>query len=100
MPRALVLGNGRMLVNFDDKLNMRDLYFPRVGMSNHILGHRNSLGVWVEGEFDWIDSPGWRRSLGYEEESLVGLSTAYNERLGLALTIRDAVTTGMTSTSR
>jgi len=31
LPRALVLGNGRLLVNFDDKLNMRDLYYPRVG---------------------------------------------------------------------
>lgn len=91
MPRALVLGNGRMLVNFDNKLNMRDLYYPRVGMFNHILGHKNGLGVWVEGEFDWVDSPGWKRSVGYEEESLVGISTAYSEQLGIALAIRDAV---------
>lgn len=91
MPRSLVLGNGRMLVNFDDKLSMRDLYYPRVGMFNHILGHKNRLGVWVEGEFDWIDSPGWKRTVGYEEESLVGIATAYSERLGIALSIRDAV---------
>ena len=60
-------------------------------MFNHILGHKNGLGVWVEGEFDWVDSPGWKRSVGYEEESLVGISTAYSEQLGIALAIRDAV---------
>ncbi len=79
LPRALVLGNGRLLVNFDDKLNMRDLYYPRVGMNNHILGHRNSLGVWVDGEFDWIDSPSWQRRIGYEDDTLIGHATAHNE---------------------
>ena len=91
LPRALVLGNGRLLVNFDDKLNMRDLYYPRVGMNNHILGHRNSLGVWVDGEFDWIDSPSWQRRIGYEDDTLIGHATAHNERLGIELVIRDAV---------
>jgi len=91
VPRALVLGNGRMLVNFDDRLNMRDLYFPRVGMTNHIMGHRNGMGVWVDGRFEWLDSPGWRIRAGYEKENLVGESTAYHDGLGVVLAIQDAV---------
>ncbi|MBO2521019.1 MAG: glycoside hydrolase family 15 [Firmicutes bacterium] len=91
MPRALVLGNGRMLVNFDDRLNMRDLYFPRVGMTNHIMGHKNGIGIWVDGRFEWLDGPGWTVRTGYEEGSLAGESSARHGELGLELTIRDAV---------
>lgn len=91
VPRALVLGNGKMLVNFDAHLNMRDLYFPRVGMTNHIMGHRNGLGLWVDGRFEWVGSPGWQVNAGYEKGSLVGASIARHEGLGIALQIRDAV---------
>lgn len=80
-----------MLVNLDEQLNMRDLYYPRVGMTNHILGHKNRMGVWVNGAFDWVDSPDWARRSGYEEESLIGLSTALNTRLAVSLFLEDAV---------
>ena len=36
VPRHLTIGNGSMLVNFDARLNMRDLYYPYVGLWNHI----------------------------------------------------------------
>ncbi len=43
MPRPLVVGNGRLLVNFDDNLNIRDIYYPHVSQENHVLGHMSSL---------------------------------------------------------
>lgn len=91
MPRALVIGNGRVLVNFDDKLIMRDLYYPKVGMINHLSGHRNAMGIWAEGYFAWIDSDGWQRSLGYRQDALVTDVTARHDHLGVELRINDAV---------
>ena len=35
MPRDIPVGNGRMLVTFDDKYQIRDLYYPHVGQENH-----------------------------------------------------------------
>jgi len=49
MPRDVVVGNGRLAIAFDDQLRIRDLFFPRVGLENHIGGHRFLIGVWVEG---------------------------------------------------
>lgn len=80
-----------MLVNFDERLNMRDLFYPRVGMTNHILGHQNALGVWVDGRFSWVHADEWVRRSGYEEGSLIGFSTATNPNLGVSLLIEDAV---------
>lgn len=91
MPRALVIGNGRVLINFDDKLIMRDLYFPRVGMINHISGHRNALGIWVDGRFAWLDADGWQRTLGYRQDALVTDVVARHGSLGVELRINDAV---------
>ncbi len=91
MPRALTIGNGNLLINFDRGLNMRDLYFPHVGELNHIGGHKNSLGVWVNGQFGWTDEVDWQRKEGYLEESLVTDVTAKNDRLGIELVINDLV---------
>lgn len=70
---------------------MRDLYWPHVGMLNHIGGHRNAIGVWVDGNFSWIDHPGWNRTLGYRSETLVTDCSATHPRLRIRLQITDAV---------
>ncbi len=80
-----------MLVNFDDRLSMRDLYYPRVGQSNHILGHRNSIGVWVDGAFDWVHGPKWKRTIRYEPDTLVSHVTATHQEIAVKLEARDAV---------
>lgn len=36
MPREFCVGNGNLLVNLDANLSIRDLYFPYVGMENHV----------------------------------------------------------------
>ncbi len=91
MPRDIVLGNGSMLVNFDRDLNMRDLYYPNVGLENHILGHRNRFGIWVDGKFSWIDDHHWERKLGYKKNTLISQIEAVNRELGVSLEINDAV---------
>src|SRR5690606_28948761 len=55
------------------------------------LGHKNSIGVWVDGEFDWVYGPKWKRTIRYEPETLVGCVTAVHEGLAIKLEARDAV---------
>ncbi len=71
MPRDLPLGNGKLLVNFDHSYQIRDLFFPHVGMENHITGHECRFGVWVDGVFSWVKDDGWRRTLIYEADATV-----------------------------
>ncbi len=91
MPRHLVLGNGRLLVNFDQGLNIRDLYYPHVGWENHVGGHRLGIGVWVDGSFSWVDDRCWRRKLSYLQDTLVTNTMAVHDGLGIQLLMYDAV---------
>ncbi|MCL5038247.1 MAG: glycoside hydrolase family 15 protein [Firmicutes bacterium] len=91
MPRPLTIGNGRLLISFDEGLNMRDLYYPRVGFANHIGGHYGRLGLWVEGNFSWLDEKGWERRLAYQPQTLVTQVKVSRPSWGLELAINDAV---------
>ena len=91
MPRDLVLGNGHMLVTFDGGLRMRDLYYPYVGLRNHIGGHRSSMGVWSEGHFSWVGGSDWAIDLGYTGETLVSVARLRHEGMGLELECSDTV---------
>jgi len=67
MPRDLPVGNGRLLVNFDARYEIRDIYFPHVGKENHTSGYACRFGVWVDGAFAWVSDDGWSRELAYVE---------------------------------
>ncbi|MEW6181882.1 MAG: glycoside hydrolase family 15 protein [Bacillota bacterium] len=91
MPRPLVVGNGRIMVAFDDKLEMRDFFYPHVGQWNHLQGNRNRLGVWVDGSFTWTADDGWEMRLAYKEDTMVTDVTASHHGAGVRLSINDAV---------
>lgn len=91
MPRDLPLSNGRFLINFDSGYSIRDIYFPHVGKENHAFRCRSRLGVWVDGDFSWVDSEGWRRTMRYAEDTLVTDVTAVHPDLELELHCEDAV---------
>ncbi len=93
MPRALILGNGNMLATFDEHLQMRDLYFPYVGMEDHTtFGIMHRLGVFVEGRgFSWFTDPGWTIKMGYKSDTLVGDCTLSHPGFGITLTVEDSV---------
>lgn len=90
MPRDLVLGNGSLLINIDRNLNVRDLYYPHVGQFNHVGGHRNRVGVWVGGQFAWLEDT-WSVRLGYLPGTLTTDVHASNGRLGIGLRFNDTV---------
>lgn len=91
MPRDLPICNGNLLVAFDDKYNLRELYYPHVGQHNHTLGYPSRFGVWADGRLSWTCDEGWERSLRYEEETLVTEVRLVHQELGLALLCRDCV---------
>ncbi|MBK8466720.1 MAG: glycoside hydrolase family 15 protein [Chloracidobacterium sp.] len=89
--RDIPVGNGNLLVNFDDKYQIRDIYFPHVGQENHTEGFPFRFGVWADGEFSWVFSDDWERSLKYLHETLVTDVVLTNKKLGVKITCNDTV---------
>lgn len=90
MPRDIPVGNGHLLVCFDNHYAIRDLFFPHVGQENHVSGDYCRFGVWADDTFRWV-GPDWRRDLLYEPDSLVTQVNLVHDELGLLLRCRDAV---------
>ncbi|MEA2698217.1 MAG: hypothetical protein QOI66_2488 [Myxococcales bacterium] len=92
MPRDLPIGNGRVLINFDDEYRIRDLFYPHVGKENHVGGHVCRFGVFVDGLFSWVEKDhGWTLNLRYEKDTLVTQVECRNEGLGIVLQCSDCV---------
>lgn len=91
MPRDLPLGNGDLLVNFDSRYQLRDIYYPNVGSENHTIGEPSRFGIWVDGAFAWTGADGWERHIDYEHETLVGDTKLRHATLGVTLRCRDTV---------
>lgn len=89
--RDLPVGNGSLLVTFDELYRIRDVYFPHVGEENHTKGYPCRFGVWVDGEFSWLDSEDWTRDLRYLPETLVTNVTLTNHKLQLEIISNDTV---------
>ncbi len=94
MPRDLPIGNGSLLINFDRQYQLRDIYYPRVGQENHTAGDPSRFGVWVDGQFAWLDDEGWSRDLRYLPDTLVTNVVLQHTGLQLVLTVNDAVDLG------
>ena len=89
--RDIPVGNGNLLVNFDNKYQIRDIYFPHVGQENHTEGFPFRFGVWADGEYSWVFSDDWERDLRYQSETLVTDVTLLNRSLGIRLVCNDTV---------
>jgi oligosaccharide amylase len=91
MPRDIPVGNGSLLVTFDEQYQIRDIYFPYVGKENHSEGHPFRFGVWVDGTFSWVSETSWKRELRYMQETLVTDVRLRNESLGVEIVSNDTV---------
>lgn len=102
MPRDIPVGNGQMLVTFDQHYRVRDLYFPHVGQENH-AGGPCKFGVWAElpgsdsnrqerrkARVYWSDD-GWDNHLAYQPETLATDVTMRNDALAVELRCSDVV---------
>jgi glucoamylase len=91
MPRDLPLGNGSLLVSSDQNFQIRDLYWPHVGQENHAIGHPFRIGVWVDGQFRWLDDARWLRRLQYQAETLVSDVKVEHPDLKVSILFNDTV---------
>ena len=89
--RDIPVGNGSLLVTFDDKYQIRDVYFPHVGQENHTEGFPFRFGVWADGEFSWVFSGDWTRELCYLPETLVTDVKLTSAKLGVEIVCNDTV---------
>ncbi len=90
MPRDIPVGNGTLLITFDQDYCLRDIYYPFVGDENHTDGHKFRFGIWVDGKFDWVTRD-WGLRLDYASEMLMTQVTASNENLGVSIHCHDMV---------
>jgi len=92
MPKSLTLGNGNILVCLDKNAEVRDFYFPHVGLENHIgedSVHR--IGVYADGRMHWFSSPEWDITIQYMEDANASRIVAVNSEIGIKLYLNDAV---------
>ena len=65
MPRDIPVGNGRLLFTFDDRYQIRDVYFPHVGQENHAGNGPCRFGLFTKvpgyehGQLAWTFEGGW-----------------------------------------
>lgn len=74
---------------FDSSYQISDVYYPHVGMENHVLGHPFRFGIFVDNEFSWTAT--WQKSMKYVEDTLVTDVALENDNLGLTLHCNDCV---------
>jgi len=92
MARSLVLGNGNVLVCYDEWGLVRDFHFPQVGLENHVgeqLVHR--IGIYIGGKTHWLSSGPFQVSITYEPDTLVASVIATAPALELELHFSDIV---------
>ena len=93
MSRSIVLSNGELAVALDERGAVRDIYYPHVGLEDHVRGHYvHRVGVWVEGTMSWLsDDSAWEITIQCEEEALASTIVAWHPRLQVELLFKDIV---------
>lgn len=93
MSRSIVLSNGTLCVALDAHAEVRDIYFPHVGLEDHVRGHYlHRIGIWADGRMSWIDEDAlWQVVVSCEEDALASKVTARHEELKIELAITDVV---------
>jgi glucoamylase len=97
MPRDIPVGNGRLLVTFDNKYQIRDVYFPRVGQENHAGAGPCRFGVHTDvpgqnrDQLFWTSNEGWTIHQRYLRDTLTTSVSLENQALQLVLYCNDTV---------
>lgn len=92
MAKSIILGNSNIFVGFDMRGQVRDLYFPYVGLENHVAGHLlHRIGVFADGGIHWFSDSAWNIRIECADDSLLSTVTAQHDSLGLALIFNDVV---------
>jgi GH15 family glucan-1,4-alpha-glucosidase len=90
LARELVIGNGKLIIAFDNRMRIRDFFYPMVGLENHLSGHQFRIGIWVNNKFSWLGD-NWKITMQYLPDTLVSKCKAVNEELEIELDVNDTV---------
>jgi GH15 family glucan-1,4-alpha-glucosidase len=90
LARSVLVSNGSFAVALDTQAQIRDIYYPYVGLENHAVGHPFRFGVWVNGKFEWLTSD-WKIAMTYMPETLTSRYKIKNPAYTLELEVNDAV---------
>lgn len=93
MGRPVVLSNGQMFVGFNKHGLVHDFYYPYVGLDNLTTtrSERHKIGVWVDGEFSWVNDDSWDMSVDFEADALISNISMRSKNLGIELRFMDFV---------
>src|SRR5580704_6030888 len=115
MPRDIPVGNGQLLVTFDNRYQIRDVYFPHVGQENHagagpcrfgvytdvpkvesnvksnVSASLNSNALRGQGQIAWTSDPAWVIHQRYLRDCLTTSVSLEHAKLKLSLYCNDAV---------
>jgi GH15 family glucan-1,4-alpha-glucosidase len=93
MGRPVMLGNGSLTVGLNEQGLVHDFYYPYVGLDNLTTARsaHHKIGIWVDGEFSWVDDDGWDISVNFETTALVSNIIMTHEELAVSITANDFV---------
>lgn len=93
MGRPVILGNGTLTVGLDEHGLVHDFYYPYVGLENLTTSRsmHHKIGVWVDGNFSWVDDGTWHNTINFFEDALVSDVILKSEALHLELHLNDFV---------
>jgi GH15 family glucan-1,4-alpha-glucosidase len=93
MGRPVLLGNGSLTVGLNEHGLVHDFYYPYVGLDNlttaRSLPHK--IGVWVDGNFSWVDTDAWSTTVDFETNALISAVHMRNDSVQLELEFRDFI---------
>ena len=91
MTTSLVLGNGTMLININDRLQVTDFYYPHIGQENHLAQFSNKLFFRINGKIVELNHETFSIETKYVSDSLVGLSKITHFETGIEIIFKDFV---------
>jgi oligosaccharide amylase len=97
MPRDIPVGNGNLLVTFDNQYQIRDLYYPHVGQENHAGAGPCRFGLYTDvpgrgkNRLYWTTDEGWDIKQRYLRDTLTTSVSLDHKDLRLTLYCNDTV---------
>ena len=91
--RPVMLGNGSLTVGLDEHGLVHDFYYPYVGLDNLVTARsaQHKIGVWVDGNFSWVDGADWEVVVDFETDAMVSSIRMTNQSQNIELWLRDFV---------
>ncbi len=73
MVRYIPIGNGKLLVSFNNDYNLTDIYFSREMAENHSGGRPFKYGISVDNNFVWMNK-NFLISKDYFDHTMIGIA--------------------------